>query len=96
VKIDADAPALNLAPIQFRNWEKPGIAIRADKAAQHALNLRTVAESVRIGKADKHYADYLCRFADQLSPMATSEALQTDRSELQLPDETQGQVEGNT
>jgi hypothetical protein len=66
VKIDADAPALNLAPIQFRNWDEPGIAIRADKAAQHAGNLRLIAEHMMA--SDRHFADYLRRFAGQLSP----------------------------
>jgi hypothetical protein len=66
VKIDADAPALNLAPVQFRNWDKPGIAITADKAAQHAANLRLIAEHMTA--SDRHFADYLRRFAGQLSP----------------------------
>lgn len=66
MKIDADAPALNLAPVQFRNWDKPGIAIRADKAAQHAANLRLIAEHMTA--SDRHFADYLRRFAGQLSP----------------------------
>jgi hypothetical protein len=66
LKIDSDAPSLNLAPVQFRNWDEPGIAIRADKAAQHAANLRLIAEHMTA--SDRHFADYLRRFAGQLSP----------------------------
>jgi hypothetical protein len=66
LKIDSDAPSLNLAPIQFRNWDEPGIAIRADKAAQHAGNLRLIADGMTA--TDRHFADYLRRFAGQLSP----------------------------
>jgi hypothetical protein len=66
LKIDSDAPALNLAPVQFRNWDRPGIAIRADKAAQHAGNLRLIADGMTA--TDRHFADYLRRFAGQLSP----------------------------
>lgn len=95
LKIDSDAPALNLAPVQFRNWDRPGIAIRADKAAQHASNLRLIADGMTA--TDRHYADYLRRFAGQLSPeVVKTKQLAEDKSELQLPDDTQGQVEGNT
>ena len=66
LKIDHDGPTLNLAPVQFRNWAEPGIAIAGDKAAQHADNLRLIADAMVA--ADKHYADYLRGFANQLSP----------------------------
>jgi hypothetical protein len=86
VKIDADAPALNLAPIQFRNWEKPGIAIRADKAAQHAGNLRLIADGMTA--TDRHFADYLRRFAGQLSPEAVkTKALAEDKPSAAEPPE---------
>jgi hypothetical protein len=63
---DVDGPKLNLAPVQFRNWAAPGIASDGDKAAQHADNLRLIADGMVA--ADKHYADYLRGFAEQLSP----------------------------
>jgi hypothetical protein len=74
LKIDSDAPSLNLAPVQFRNWDQPGIAIRADKAAQHAVNLLLIANALPTSATSetaatiRHYADYLRRFAGQLSP----------------------------
>jgi hypothetical protein len=86
VKIDADAPALNLAPIQFRNWEKPGIAITADKATQHASNLRLIADGMTA--TDRHYADYLRRFAGQLSPeVVKTKALDEDKPSAPEPPE---------
>ena len=66
LKVDSDGPPLNLAPVQFRNWAEPGVAIAGHKAAQHADNLRLIADAMVA--ADKHYADYLRGFAEQLSP----------------------------
>ena len=82
LKIDSDGPALNLAPVQFRNWAEPGIAIAGDKAAQHADNLRLIADAMVA--ADKHYAYYLRGFAEQLSPKVTkTKELKQDQPEQQ-------------
>ena len=84
-KSTAMGPTLNLAPVQFRNWAEPGIAIAGHKAAQHADNLRLIADGMVA--ADKHYADYLRGFADQLSPKANkTKTLAEDASSPNLPE----------
>jgi hypothetical protein len=80
LKIDDDGPTLNLAPVQFRSWAEPGVAIAGHKAAQHADNLRLIADAMVA--ADKHYADYLRGFAEQLSPAANkTKTLAEDKPE---------------
>ena len=82
LKVETDGPTLNLAPVQFRNWAEPGIAIAGDKAAQHADNLRLIADGMVA--ADKHYADYLRGFANQLSPKTgKTKQLAEDKPEQQ-------------
>jgi hypothetical protein len=82
LKVETDGPTLNLAPVQFRNWAEPGIAIAGDKAAQHADNLRLIADGMVA--ADKHYADYLRGFANQLSPKGNkTKELTQDQPEQQ-------------